>query len=148
MGNRKGAMFHAPTCSWASPLFWGIPLILGHPSQAAPCLTLYGHSLGTDRTAAPSGAKVRAQWEPSDKVFGDVLTTFPNVVHHQAQATLYQLDSRNTTREKGDLRLLHLELVPRAASPKQWHKAHKQTLSHNLGFGKASCRVTCPWPCT
>lgn len=42
----------------------GIPPILGHPSQAAPCLTLYGHCLGTDRTAAASGAKVRAQWEP------------------------------------------------------------------------------------
>lgn len=112
VGNHKGETFH--TCC----MELGIPFLSGCPSQAAPCLTLYWHSLGTDRTAAPSRAKLWVHWEPSDKVFGDVLTPFPNVVHHQAQ------DSRNTTGGKDDLGLLDLALVPRATSLKQWPEAH------------------------
>lgn len=78
----KGATFQ--TC-WSSVHAIGhsLPLVVSKPSSSLP--NRYWHSLGTDRTAAPSRAKVRAHWEPSDKVLGDVLTTFLNVVHHQAQ---------------------------------------------------------------
>lgn len=56
---------------------------------------------GDTQDSSSSRANLSVHWEPSTKVLGDVLTAFPNMVHHPAQ------DSRNTTAGKGDLGLLH-----------------------------------------
>lgn len=142
MGNHKGATFH--TC-WSAVHTIGHCLSLGarKPSRSLPKpvpATAWGQA-GQRLPPEPGASSL------GTKGYGACLGKF--LLLSQMWFNIRpQTHSRNTTGRKGDLGLLRLALVPRAASPKQWPGAHQQILNCNLRFGKASCRVTCPWPCT